>query len=56
VAARAGQLPLFPAGRIKFQQFGKHRSSSLVHGRTQGHLDRFQIQATSPASFGENEL
>ena len=56
VAARAGPLPLFRAGRIKFQQFAKRRRSRLVHGRTHGHLDGFQIQTTRLAPFGENEL
>src|SRR5207248_7756169 len=54
VAARAGQLALFQAGWIKFQQFGKRRCSRLVHGRTHGHLYRFQIQTTRLAVFGEN--
>ena len=56
VAARAGELPLFWAGRIKFQQFGKRRRSGLVHGRTHGHLDGFQIQTARLAPFGENQL
>src|SRR5205823_4239118 len=56
VAARAGQLALFQAGWIKFQQFGKRRCSRLVHGRTHGHLYRFQIQTTRLAVFGENQL
>jgi hypothetical protein len=56
VATRAGELPLFWAGRVKFQQFGKCRRSRLVHGRTHGHLDGFQIQTTRPAPFAKNEL
>jgi ABC-type oligopeptide transport system ATPase subunit len=34
----------------------KRSSSGLVHGRTHSHLDGFQIQATCPAPFRENEL
>ena len=34
-------------GRRKLEQFGQRGGTSTVHGRAHGHLDRFQIEATS---------
>ena len=49
VAAGAGYLALFDTWRIVSQQLTQGGRSGLMHGRSHGHLDRFQIQLTGLA-------
>jgi hypothetical protein len=41
MAARTGELPQFPVGRIKLQQLSQRGSPGLVQGGTNRHLDGF---------------
>src|SRR5260370_9011327 len=56
MAAGTGQLSLVRAGWIELQQLGQGGRPSFVHGGTNRHLDRFQVQATCLLPLPEDPL
>jgi hypothetical protein len=56
MAAGTGQLSLVRAGRIELQQLGQGGRPSFVHGGTNRHLDRFQVQPTCLLPLPEDTL
>src|SRR5260370_33139900 len=56
LAGGTGPLSLVRAGWIELQQWGQGGRPSFVHGGTNRHLDRFQVQATCLLPLPEDPL